>query len=101
MSKIYLKQLIKEVIQEFEISKDDIEIERDLNFEEYASEYLNPKSIEIEGNLYDYPDFTDIYVTYAEWDNGTELTEDELEELNDTEFGHELAYDYAFKRYTS
>ena len=43
MSKIYLKQLIKEVIQEFEISKDDIEIERDLNFEEYASEYLNPK----------------------------------------------------------
>jgi hypothetical protein len=101
MSKIYLKQLIKEVIQEFEIPKGDIEIERDLNFEEYAYEHLDSKSIEIDGNLHDYPDFTDIYITYAEWDNGTELTEDELEELNDTRFGHELAYDYAFERYTS
>lgn len=100
MSKIYLKQLIKEVIQEFEIPKGDIEIERDLNFEEYAYEYLDPKSIEVDGNLNGYPDFTDVYISYAEWEDGTELTEDELEELNGTSYGIELAYEYAFNRYS-
>jgi NADPH-dependent 7-cyano-7-deazaguanine reductase QueF len=100
MSRIYLKQLIKEVIQEIEISKDDIEIEHDPSFEEYAYEHLDPKSIEIDGNLNGYPDFTDIYISYAEWENGTELTDDELDELNGTSYGIELAYDYAFDRYS-
>lgn len=43
----------------------------------------------------DYPDFCDAYICYAEYTNGIELTDDELEQLND-EYGdvvNELAYD--------
>ena len=41
-------------------------------------------SIEIDGiNTRDYPDFADAYVSAAKWDDGTDLTEEELEELQD------------------
>jgi hypothetical protein len=40
------------------------------------------KHAEIEGvDHSDYPDFCDAYFCYAEWENGTPLTDDELEEL--------------------
>lgn len=39
-------------------------------------------SIEIEGiDGRDYPDFSDAFVCAANWDDGTPLTEDELNEL--------------------
>jgi len=31
----------------------------------------------------DYPDFSDAFVQYAEYEDGTPLTEDELSELDD------------------
>ena len=41
-------------------------------------------SIEIDGiNTRDYPDFSDAYVSAAKWNDGTDLTEAELDELQD------------------
>lgn len=41
-------------------------------------------SIEIEGiDGRDYPDFSDAFVSKANWDDGTPLSEDELNELQD------------------
>ena len=45
---------------------------------------------------WDYPDFADAYVSYAVWEgSGKELTENELEQLNDKhgEFVHEKAHE--------
>lgn len=44
------------------------------------------------GDLYtdDAPDFCDAYISYAEYEDGTPLTEDELDKLNeDTDLVHE------------
>lgn len=53
-------------------------------------------SLEVDGvDSSDYPDFCDAYFCYAEYTNGIELTDDELEQLTD-QYGdivHELAYD--------
>ena len=43
----------------------------------------------------DYPDFSDVYITYAEYEDGTKLTEDELDILND----ERDIWDDAFRRY--
>ena len=41
-------------------------------------------SIEIEGiDGRDYPDFSDAFVSKANWDDGTPLSEDELNQLQD------------------
>jgi hypothetical protein len=53
-------------------------------------------SIEIEGiDTSDYPDFSDAYITYAEFEDGTPLTEDELMSLEDENYGivGELIFD--------
>ena len=53
-------------------------------------------SLEVDGvDSSDYPDFCDAYFCYAEYTNGIELTDIELEQLTD-QYGdivHELAYD--------
>lgn len=53
-------------------------------------------SIEVDGvDSRDFPDFCDAYFSYAEFQDGTELTEEELEQLTD-EYGdvvNEMAYD--------
>lgn len=44
--------------------------------------YIN--SIEIDDiDKRDYPDFTDAYISYAEYTDGKELNDNELEELQD------------------
>ena len=54
--------------------------------------------VEIDGvDPTDYPDFCDAYFTYAVYeDTGEELTDVELEELNDSypEVVNEMAYEY-------
>lgn len=86
MSRIYLKNLIKEVIQEFEISKDDIEIEEEpASFEELMDQLgVAHDSIEVEGLMSSWRgvDFSEVLIVYAEWNNGVELTDEELEQLN-------------------
>ena len=53
-------------------------------------------SIEIDGiDTSDYPDFVDAYITYAEFEDGTPLSEDELMRLEDENYGivGELIFD--------
>jgi hypothetical protein len=45
---------------------------------------INVSSIEVEGvNSWDSPDFVDAYITYAEFADGTPLSDDELDQLTD------------------
>jgi hypothetical protein len=46
----------------------------------------------------DYPDFCDAYISWAVWKDGTELTDAELDALNDDhrDFIHEAVYDRLF-----
>ena len=102
MSRIYLKQLIKEVIREFEVSDDDIEIEDNdpASFEETMDQVgIDYSSIEIDGiDERDAPDFVDSYISYAEWNDGTELTDEDLEHLNNLEEFQVLAQEKAFEQ---
>ena len=51
-------------------------------------EPVNIGSIEIEGiDRNDYPDFVDAYITYAEFEDGTPLTEEELMKLEEENYG--------------
>lgn len=53
-------------------------------------------SIEIDDiDTGDYPDFSDAYITYAEYEDGTPLTEEELMRLEDENYGltNELIFD--------
>lgn len=57
------------------------------------------QNIELDGiNTRDYPDFCDAFIIYAEYDNGVELTEVELDELNDNygEFIYESVINHLF-----
>ena len=56
---------------------------------------LNLRSIELDGiDMSDYPDFCDAFICYAEAKDGTPLTDEQLELLNeDTEFVHILAHE--------
>jgi hypothetical protein len=57
---------------------------------------VNIGSIEIEGiDRNDYPDFVDAYITYAEYEDGTPLTDEELMSLEDENYGltGELIFD--------
>jgi hypothetical protein len=57
---------------------------------------VNIGSIEIEGiDTNDYPDFVDAYITYAEYEDGTPLTEEELIKLEEENYGltNELIHD--------
>ena len=102
MNRIYLKQLIKEVIREFEVSDDDIEIEDNdpASFEEIMDQVgIDYSSIEIDGiDERDAPDFVDSYVSYAEWNDGIELTDEELEQLNNLSEFQTLAQEKAFEK---
>jgi hypothetical protein len=58
---------------------------------------VNRNSLEVEGvDGSDYPDFCDAYFCYGEYEDGTELTDDELIQLADlySEVVNEMAYEY-------
>jgi hypothetical protein len=60
----------------------------------------NITDVEVEDVFgWDYPDFSDAYISRAFWaDTGKELTEEELDELNDNhrDFVHEKAHNHYF-----
>ena len=59
---------------------------------------INPGSIEFEGiKNWDHPDYVDAYMSYAEYNNGESLTDDEMEWLADNE--SDFVYD-ALMNYT-
>jgi hypothetical protein len=60
---------------------------------------IDYSSIEIDGiDERDAPDFVDTYVSYAEWNDGIELTDEELEQLNNLEEFQILAQEKAYER---
>ena len=57
-------------------------------------------SIEIEGiDMNDYPDFVDAYIAAANFEDGTPLTDEEIDQLNDemADEIHDLAYQSLFE----
>ena len=54
-------------------------------------------NIEIDGiDTNDYPDFTDAFISYADY-NGVEMTDEQLEALNeDYSFVHDCVYTHLF-----
>lgn len=51
--------------------------------------------MEIDGvNMREYPDFAEAYASYAEYKDGTELTQEELDELS--EHHHDYIHEYLF-----
>jgi hypothetical protein len=49
---------------------------------------VNLQSIEIDGiDMEDFPDFVDAYITYAEYEDGTPLTEEELYQFEEENYG--------------
>jgi hypothetical protein len=60
----------------------------------FKDKALDLSSIEVDGiDPDDRPDFVDAYVSYAEFDNGTPLSDSELDELNSAH--PEIAQDWA------
>jgi hypothetical protein len=59
---------------------------------------VNRNSIELE-DVYsdDYPDFSDAYISYAEYDDGTPLTQAELEKFEDENYG--IAQEMALEKF--
>jgi len=55
-------------------------------------------TLEIDYDDDDYPDFSDAYVSYAEYTDGTPLTDKELDDFNN-EYGYEIAQERALKNY--
>jgi hypothetical protein len=98
-----LKKSLKESIlrSQIHILIKEILKEKKTSINENEGMMINGKSvdigsIEIEGiDTRDYPDFSDAYAVYAEFEDGTPLTDSELDELNDN-YGdviHELIFD--------
>ena len=57
---------------------------------------INWRSVQVDGvDGRDYPDFCDAYFSYAEYQDGTVLTDDELEELSESQADrlNEIAYE--------
>ena len=60
-----------------------------------TTDLLLYKNVEFEDIDYkDAPDFCDAFISYAEHIDGTPLTTDELDILNDSCTKHELLWDY-------
>jgi hypothetical protein len=60
-------------------------------------EHMKVINAEFDGiDTRDYPDFADAFISYAEHPDGTPLTEDELDILNDAhrDLVHELVWNY-------
>jgi hypothetical protein len=68
-----------------------MEIEMELN-----GKKVDYRSLEIDGvDPRDYPDFCDAFISYAEFEDGTPLDDDEMNQFNDEnpELIWDLAYD--------
>jgi hypothetical protein len=58
----------------------------------FGGKALNLKSVKVDNiRMYDAPDFVDAFIDYAEFQDGTALTDDELDILNeDSDFVYEM-----------
>ena len=92
MKKSELKQLIKEiVIQEITIEPNRLPFEVKLK-----TIGIDKSSLDVDGiDWRDYPDFVDAYIASAQWNDGSDLDNDELNELNNMDEYIEYAQAYA------
>jgi hypothetical protein len=99
MDKNKLKLLIqKMVIQEIKVNP-NASLRYALFNKKMDQIGIDHRSIEIDGiDPRDAPDFVDSYISYAEWEDDTELTDDELEQLNDMSEYQALAQEKAFEK---
>ena len=74
----------------------EVDESQNSNKMEINGKEVDPSSLEVDGvDSRDYPDFSDAYISYATFTDGTELSDEEMDELNDShgDIVHELAYD--------
>lgn len=92
MKKSELKQLIKEIIiQEITIEPNRLPFKVKLE-----TIGIDKSSLDVDGvDWNDYPDFVDAYIASAQWNDGSDLTDDELDKLNDMDEYIEYAQAYA------
>ena len=77
------KGFIYENMEFSDIEKVEIDRPRDPKTGNLMSKKINWKSLEFEDiDPEDYPEFVDAYVSYAEYEDGSALTDDELEKLD-------------------
>ena len=63
---------------------------------ELNGKQVDQRSLEIDGvDSRDYPDFCDAFISYATFEDGAELSDDEMDELNDKY--PEVVWDMAFQ----
>jgi len=90
-----LKQIIKEEIQKV-FNEIQVQVPKTSRII-VNRKMVDPSTIEIDNvDMRDYPDFSDAYPVYAEFVDGTKLTNEELEEL-DIEH-RDLIHDLIFKQ---
>jgi len=90
-NKVDLEDYIEENEIESMLSKDKVEIN---------GKPINIRSLEVDGvDTRDYPDFSDAYLVYAEFEDGTPLTDEELELFQDKhdDLVYQTAYDSVFE----
>jgi hypothetical protein len=89
-----LKQIIKEEIQKV-FNEIQVQVPKTSRII-VNGKMVDPSTIEIDDiDMRDYPDFSDAHSVYAEFVDGTELTDEELEKLDDEhrDLIHELIFD--------
>ena len=63
--------------------KSKLQLNENTNVLPFNGKQVDLRSIEIDGiDRSDYPDFTDAYITAAEYTDGTPLSEDEIEQFS-------------------
>jgi len=64
------------------------------NLKQNKMKKIDYNSIEIEDiDMKDFPDFCDAFVSYAEFEDGTELTDEQLDELTNEGVCNELIHE--------
>ena len=95
MKKSLLKQIIREEIQKV-FNEIQVQVPKTSRII-VNGKMVDPSTIEIDNiDMRDYPDFSDAYPVYAEFVDGTELTDEELEKLDGEH--RDLIYDLIFKQ---
>lgn len=99
-SKTRFDQYLANSLLKFEklgLSEESEDIQEGINWEIVLDgRQVNNDSIQIDGvDMDDYPDFSDAYIAYAEFEDGTPLSEDELMRLEEENYGivNDLAHD--------
>jgi len=100
----YIAALKKHEPEHFNKMTQGVDISKNnLSEEDKVSSRVDKGSISIANiDTSDYPDFSDAYIEYAEFEDGTPLTDEEIDQLNDemSDEIHQLAYESLYEGLT-